>query len=364
MSALIESIRCEPLSVPLVDPFVIATGRVEATRSVLISAVVSENGRANEGLGEASCLWPVTKEDQPDALAAIERAGPLLANHAFRDWRELHALLDGPFAGFPVARSGVEMAVLDGLARVRGVPLHRLLSDVVAPAPIETDITLPILAPARMAVLAGEWWAKGFRSFKVKVGRKLEEDLAALRAIAAKTPAAWFRVDANGGYSADQALRFLDAANELGLSVECFEQPCGTDDLDGMATVATRTSVPVIADESVKNVEQLERVRARKAARGVNLKIAKSGGLLRAYDIGAAAKKSGMLLMVGGMVETRLGMTAATHLVAALGGVEFPDLDTAWLLRTDPFTGGYREDGPRYTLSSEPGLGVSRHPKG
>jgi L-alanine-DL-glutamate epimerase-like enolase superfamily enzyme len=62
--------------------------------------------------------------------------------------------------------------------------------------------------------------------------------------------------------------------------------------------------------------------------------------------------------MVGGMVETRLGMTAAAHVAAALGGARFIDLDTAWLLAEDPYEGGYRAQGPHYTLDPEPGLGV------
>lgn len=364
MPFLIESITAEPLSVPLVDPFVIATGRVDATRSVLVTAKVREGARVEAGLGEASCLPPVTREDQPDALAAVERASDSFAGRPFdpSDWDSLHLMLDAAFAEYPVARSGVEMAVLDAVARLRGVPVYTLLSGIRADqvAPIETDITLPILAPERMAELASEWWAKGFRSYKVKVGRALKDDVAALEAISRAVPAARIRADANGGYSAETALQFLRECERLKLSMECLEQPVPAEDLDGLAQLAAATDLPIIADEAVKRIGELDELIDRKAADGVNLKVAKSGGLLRAYGVGRAAKDAGMKLMVGGMVETRLGMTAATHLVAALGGVEFPDLDTAWLLRTDPFVGGYQEQGPRYTLSSEPGLGVAR----
>lgn len=362
MAVVVESISCEPLSVPLVDPFVIASGRVDATRSVLVTARVSEDGKSAEGLGEASCLRPVTKEDQPDAIEAIQFAAPEISGKSFDTFNDLHALLDPKLERFPVARSGVEMAILDALARVRGVPLFQLLCSArdQAAMKVETDITLPILPPARMAELAAQWWAKGFRSFKVKVGKSLSDDLAALRAIAAQIPQARFRVDANGGYTPAAALEFLREADRLSLHVECMEQPCATEDLDAMNKVSRGTDVPVVADESVKTLEELDRVTKLRAARGVNLKVAKSGGLLRAYEVGAAARRAGLMIMVGGMVETRLGMTAATHLVAALGGVEFPDLDTAWLLRTDPFVGGYVEDGPVYRLKYAPGLDVAR----
>jgi L-alanine-DL-glutamate epimerase-like enolase superfamily enzyme len=91
---------------------------------------------------------------------------------------------------------------------------------------------------------------------------------------------------------------------------------------------------------------------------GVNLKIAKSGGLVAARAIGLEAKRRGLKLMVGGMVETKLGMTAAAHLAASLGGVDFADLDTAFLLAEERFEGGYDSDGPRLSLPETPGLGI------
>lgn len=365
MAHLLVSLTAEALSVPLVDPFVIATGRVTATRSVLVAATVRDgSGKTFEGLGEASCLPPVTREDQGDALAAIRAAAPGLAGLAL-DPSALHALgpaLDRAFPELPVARSGVEMALLDALARAEGVPLYSLLGGVASAQvqEIVTDITLPILPPARMQELARQWWGLGFRAFKVKVGKALRDDQAALTAIQAVTPDATLRLDANCGFTAEEALSFLETARTLSLSVECFEQPCGAADLAGMAQVVRGSAVPVIADESVKTLAQLRAVQQAQAATGVNLKVAKSGGLLEALAIGRAAQQAGLRLMVGGMVETRLGMTAAAHLVAALGGVAFPDLDTAWLLREDPFTGGYQADGPRYTLSAAAGLGVGR----
>ncbi|HMI91247.1 MAG TPA: enolase C-terminal domain-like protein, partial [Polyangiales bacterium] len=145
----------------------------------------------------------------------------------------------------------------------------------------------------------------------------------------------------------------------------CFEQPCARADLDGMAEVAAKAGVPVIADESVTTLAELERVIEARAAHGVNLKLAKSGGLLPALAIGRAARVAGLQLMCGGMVETRLGMTAMAHVACALGGrpggaggtaVEYIDLDTAFLLASDPFEGGYEARGAELTLTGGPGL--------
>ena len=208
--------------------------------------------------------------------------------------------------------------------------------------------------------MARGWVEKGFRALKVKVGKDVDTDARALEAIGHAAPAASLRVDANAGYSAFEALALARACEKLGLRIECWEQPCRADDLDGMAEVTGALDAPVIADESVKSLEDVEVLVRRRYADGVNLKLAKSGGLLACLEMGTVARVAGLRLMVGGMVETRLGMTAAAHLACALGGVDFVDLDTAWLLADDPYRGGYVADGPQYRLPEVPGLGVRR----
>ena len=323
-------VHAEALSVPTLDPFVIASGRVHATRSILVRVQLD----GFEGLGEGSCLPPVTREDQPDALLALLRT-PTLEQ----------------LADFPVARAGLEMAMLDAQAKKAGLPLWRFLSGATGAQPaLETDITLPILSPQRMAELAAHWWTLGFRKFKVKAGHDLAQDLARLRAIQAAVPLAQFQPDANGGFSVDEALKYLGT----GLPFSCFEQPCAT--AAELRELSKQTDVPIIADESAKRLVDLDQL---EGVGGVNLKIAKSGGVLAARELGLEAKRRGMKVMVGGMVETKLGMTAAAHLAASLGGADFADLDTAFLLTGNPFEGGYENEGAVLKLPEAPGLGIA-----
>jgi L-alanine-DL-glutamate epimerase-like enolase superfamily enzyme len=332
---------------------------VHATRSILVRATLERGGMTVTGLGEGACLPPVTIEDQPDALSAVERAIPRLKGATLDDLGALATLLDEVLAATPVARSAVEVALLSALSTLDGQALWRWLSATTAAQPsIETDITLPILSPARMAELAAQHWALGFTSFKVKIGRELAVDLDALAAVGDVVPRARFLPDANAGLGVDEALAYVEAAHARGLEIACFEQPSAT--LPELRRISDALDVPVLADESVKTLADFDRLVAAGAADGINLKIAKTGSLLRCLELGRAAQQRGMPLMVGGMVETRLGMTAAAHLVAALGGVAFPDLDTAWLLADDPFVGGYEADGPRYRLPEAPGLGIAR----
>jgi L-alanine-DL-glutamate epimerase-like enolase superfamily enzyme len=250
---------------------------------------------------------------------------------------------------------------LDGLARIAGVPVHAFVGGGAGKRAcvLETDVTIGIGTPDTMAARAREWVERGFRILKVKVGRNVDADAAALEAIGRAAPGATLRVDANAGFSAKEALALARACERLGLDVQCWEQPCAPDDLDAMAELSAALKQPVIADESVRSLADLYHVRKYNAADGVNLKIGKLGGLLAAFRVGCRARELGMKIMVGGMVETRLGMTAGAHLACALQGVDFVDLDTAWLLAGDPYRGGYVADGPRYVIPDAPGFDVS-----
>jgi L-alanine-DL-glutamate epimerase-like enolase superfamily enzyme len=360
MSVRLISIAVAPLSVPLSQPFVIASGRIDATRAALVSVTLADtkSGTRVRGLGEAAALPPVTREDQPELLTTIAAAGNQLAGTRLGDVTELTRILDANLGSSHVARAGVECAVLDAWSRIARVPLCVFLGGE-PPRALITDITLPIAAPAHSANLARDYRARGFRHFKIKVGKNLDDDVRALIAVHGSVPDAVFRLDANAGFEATEALALLQVARDHALAVECFEQPCAADDWDGMARVTREAGVPVIADESVQNLSQLAQLVQLRAASGVNLKLAKSGGLIAALELGRAARGHGLRVMCGGMVETRLGMSAMAHVACALGGVDYVDLDTAFLLAEERFDGGYIAQGPVLEVTSGSGLDVT-----
>lgn len=356
VSMKILNLQCSALSVPLLEPFVIATATMTHTRAVLVRIEGEAGGKRHTGIGEAAALPPVTSEDQPDILEELNKAAPKIQGRTLV--RETLEEFFGELGLRPVARAGLECALLDALSRAEGIPLHSFLGSSGEPCRLVTDITLPIGEPRHLADLAEEYASRGFGIFKIKAGKSISQDREVLEALASRVPGARIRLDANEGYRAEEALALLEYAGKLDLVVECFEQPCAREDLAGMAEVTARGGVPVVADESCRSITDLERLAERKAAHGINLKLVKLGGLGNSLRIGRRARALGLGLMAGAMVETRLGLAAMAHLVTALGGVEWLDLDTAFLLAADPFQGGYEARGSELRLLESAGAGV------
>ena len=202
----------------------------------------------------------------------------------------------------------------------------------------ETDITIPITDLDKTVALARGWYVKGFRLFKMKVGKDVESDIRRLEAVHRALPGISFIGDGNQGFSRQDCLRFALGVKRCGGTMVLLEQPVVRDDLDSMAAIRRETGIPVAADESVRSLRRTrEEVVARGAADYINIKIMKTG-VAEAVEIASFTKASGLKLMIGGMVETRIAMGCSFSLVLGLGGFEVLDLDTPLLLASDPVT--------------------------
>ena len=233
------------------------------------------------------------------------------------------------------------MALLDAVTKTLRTPLYRFLGG--ATDRVETDISVPIVPPARASELAAGIAAEGVRVIKLKVGSGLIEDFDRTMAVANAAPHCDITLDANQGYTAAEAVELVRRLNEKGVRVRMFEQPVARHDHFGMKFVSEHSPIPVAADETVACAADALRVAAERSAHIVNVKLMKSG-LVEAMDIVAVCKAGNLGLMIGGMIETRLAMCCSAHYTAGLGGFGFVNLDTPLLLAEDPFDGGYRRE--------------------
>jgi len=329
------SLASRTLELRLKSPFRLARGS-STTRTNVVCEL--EQGGAL-GRGEAA---PISRygESAASATAALaEMAGALRMPRAFATEA---ARVARP--GQRAAQAALDVALHDLAARRLGVPLHELLGLDPRPLP-PTSFTIgldPIDEALAKVAGAGE-----FEVLKVKMGGP--GDLELVRAVRGATARA-IRVDANEGWSAAEAPAKLAELERL--DVEFVEQPLPAGRLDETRALRAHTTLPLIADEDVHTADDVPRLAA--VYDGVNVKLAKCGGISGALRLIAAARAHGLKILLGCMIESSLGLAAALA-VAPL--VDWIDLDGHLLIADDPFDGIPFRNG-RLELPTGVGLGV------
>jgi L-alanine-DL-glutamate epimerase-like enolase superfamily enzyme len=236
------------------------------------------------------------------------------------------------------------MALRDLAGKRLGVPLYELMGIDPTSMPV-TSFTIGMDTPEIVEQKVRE--AEGFAVLKVKMGT--EDDRRVLETVRNVTDRV-LRVDANEGWSLEDALSRLEWLQEMG--VELVEQPLPANQLTEMRELKKRSPLPLFADESVARAEDIPGL--ADAFDGINIKLMKCGGLGEALRMIHVARAHDMKIMLGCMIESSLAITAAAH-IAPL--VDFADLDGNLLITNDPFVGAEVRDG-RLVLPTAPGLGV------
>jgi L-Ala-D/L-Glu epimerase len=314
--------------------FHIAHGASDTRRNVFVTI--------GDGLGEAA---PVAyhRESAEGVATALEQWRPDIER--LDDPGALHALL-GRLSGSAAARAAVDIALHDALGKRLGCSLRDLLGLRDLPLPA-TSFTIAITAPEELPARVRA--AAHYPILKVKLGT--DRDLEIVQTIREHAPNATIRVDANAGWTVEQALSLIPQMRELG--VEFVEQPLPVDDIAGLERLrAARLGLPIVADESVRSAAEI--VALAPYVDGVNVKLMKTGGIAGALAAIHTVRSCGLRVMLGCMIETSLGVTAAAHLAPL---ADWIDIDGSLLIANDPFA-GVTFDGAQPRLPNGPGLGV------
>ncbi|HVJ92205.1 MAG TPA: enolase C-terminal domain-like protein, partial [Labilithrix sp.] len=278
-------------------------------------------------------------------LAACELAAPRLAGIELLDDVAVRTTVRETCAGSPSAACAIETAIFDARATLAGRSILDILGG--AERQLVTDITITT-GSVDDATREARAFAD-FRTLKLKVGGgDVDRDVARVLAVRAARPDARILVDANGGFSVDDAIRFAAEVARAGIAL--FEQPVAPGNWEALAEVRRRTGLRVAIDESVTCADDVSAAKQQAATDAINVKIMKSG-VFEALEIIARAKEEGLDRMIGGMVETRLAMGMSACIAAGTGGFAVVDLDTPLFLASDPFDGGYAQHGERLDLS-------------
>ena len=354
MSHHVETVEILPLRVPLRRPFQIASARLDQVQNLAV-AVGLDCGAV--GIGEIATLFPVTADRYESALEAADALADWLRDQVFEDWTLLLRALRTHETARPAISAGFEMALTEAMSVHHEQPLHQFFG--AAKAPVWTDMTIPICSPVTCRELADTYRTRGFTTLKLKVGLDLRTDLDAIEALRRGHPTCRIVADANEGFTLQEAHQFLDALQTRGLRLDLFEQPLERENLEGLRELRNRGDTTIAADESCRNPEDARRLAETQCVDVLNIKLAKSG-VLGALAIHEIAQTHRLGLMIGGMIETRIGMGFAAHLARGLGGFEWIDLDTPQLLKSDPVIGGAYAVGPEWRFDDSGfGLGLT-----
>ena len=252
----------------------------------------------------------------------------------------------------PSALCAFDLAFHDLLGITTGMPLYRLLGGYRNR--IQTSATISIASVQESVEAAVERAQMGFRILKVKGGLDPAEDVRRVQAVHRALPELTLRLDADGGYTVQDA---LDVGRALAGQIEMLEQPTPKEDLEGMRQVTRHSPVPVLADQSAAGPASVLELATRHSGDGVSVKVAACGGLSCARQVDAIARAARMTTMVSCLIEPALLISAGLSFALSSPNVAYGDLDGYLDLLNDPSLPGFRLEDGWLTASEEPGLG-------
>jgi L-alanine-DL-glutamate epimerase-like enolase superfamily enzyme len=319
----------------LKHPFRISRSVTEVQKNVIV--------QIGEGIGEAAPSQ-YYGENAETVTETLEKVKAQLGDDPFQ-LESILCNLDRQIQGNFSAKAAIDMALHDLIAKRLNIPVFQLLG-LDGKKPLVTSYTIGIDTPEMMKEKTRE--AEGFLVYKVKVG--VENDIEMVKAVREVTDAK-IRVDANAGWNAEEAPEKIRQLQDY--DIQFVEQPIDPKDKAGLKGIKEKAQIPIIIDEHLMTSRDI--VDFAGVCDGINIKLAKCGGIREALRMIHVARAHGLKIMLGCMVESSVGIAAAAHLGSL---ADFLDLDGNLLLSNDPYE-GLRLDKGRYYLSDRPGLGIA-----
>jgi L-alanine-DL-glutamate epimerase-like enolase superfamily enzyme len=351
-SITITKIDIYRFSIPM-EPFTIATATMDHAQNVFIRVHTSAGFY---GVGECSAFPMIVGETQDTCLIMGREFARLWIGQDALDIPGRLQQLHNFTAGNTTIKSAFDIALYDIAAKHAGLPLYKFLGG--EKRVVESDITIGIAKAGAMAEKALLFKRSGANILKVKLGKNAVEDIERVKQIRATIGNELkIRIDANQGWSFDDAAKALQAMGKY--DIEFCEQPMRTWYDDWLPELMKLSPVKIMADESVYNHHDARKQINSGSCHYVNIKMAKSGGIYEAKKIHDLAATKGITCMMGGMLESRIALSAKLHFVYASPNIRFYDMDTCLLGHLeDPCIGGVIYDGYKLNISNIPGIGA------
>ena len=332
-------ISCKPFELDLKHPFSISKFTRTSTPLMLIKIQYEDV----VGYGEASMV-PYMGESYETAQAFLNQVDLSQFHHPFI-FEEIITYLDSIAPGQPAIKAAIDIALNDIDGKILNKPCYEIYSADLSKMPVTSyTIGIDTLEVIREKLKDAEQ----FKVIKVKLGR--DNDREIIETIRRMTDVPLY-VDANQGWTDRiKAIDLIYWLHQQGVLL--IEQPMDKNDLDGNAWLTERSPIPLLADEAVQRLADMDQLKG--AYHGINVKLMKSCGMYEGHQMILKARSFGMKVLIGCMSET----SCATLAAAALAPLcNWADLDGPWLTLNNPFTNPPFENG-KYSLKNLPGLGL------
>lgn len=352
----IKTVELFLINLPLNEPFVISYDSYPSIKSIIVK-MTTECGIV--GWGEAVPDEHITGETIESTYAMLKHTlAPLAIGQNPMHFEKLHELMDKVVNRAPAAKAAIDIACFDIAGKKLGVPVYQLIGGRYHKNFPITHV-LSINDPNEMADEAERKIKEGYRSFKLKVGQDILQDVDRIKTVSERVGKdIKLRIDVNQGWinSAHtlKALRFIEDLN-----IDWLEQPVHQSDLDSCVEIKAKSTIPLMIDEGLKDMYDMRNIIAKNAAHKVNIKLMKSGGIYPSMKLAHIAEMAGIECQIGSMVESSIGSAAGFHVAFSQKNIKSVELTGPVKFQKD--IGDLKESYriPFIELNDKPGLGVN-----
>jgi len=348
---IITGFEISTLKIALKEPFITALRRVDEIEDIVIKV---HTDTPLVGYGEACAVRAITGTSNEKVIHDLqEHIFPALLNKKLDKQNLFTVLHQTPSS--PEAKACVDIALHDLLAKEASQSLYTYLG--AKKSFLHTDLTISVDESSKMQTQALKAIEIGFTSLKIKLDENLDENIRRMRAInEVLSPDIKLRLDPNQALELEGCLELLRQIPTH--NIECIEQPFIASDLTSMKALKEKALVPVLADESLFNLEDAKKLLHENAADSLNIKLMKSGGIHEAIKIAKYAKEYNTSCMIGSMLEGPISLLAAVHFALSQDNIVMADLDSPIYLQEHPLLKPFNFQKDCISLSKQHGLGI------
>lgn len=349
----ITGLNLYAIRLPLHVPFVVSYHTYHDMPSIIVEM---ETDEGITGYGEAVADEHVTGESWESTYHVLKSTvGKAVLGQNPMNIEKLHEIMNESIYGVPSAKAAIDIACFDIIGKKLSQPVYQLIGGRYHKEFPLTHV-LSIAEPEVMADEAAVMVDKGYLSFKMKVGTEIKADVERIQKVRERVGNhIAIRVDVNQGWkNSSQTLRALRSLDDIEL--DWIEQPVLADDIDGMVTVKSKTSFPLMIDEALKGTREMREIIQKQAADKVNIKLMKCGGIYPAVKLAHQAEMAGIECQVGSMVESSIASAAGFHV--AFSKRIITSVELTGPLKFSKDVGNLVYDVPFIRLSDKPGLGI------